>query len=198
MINVREFIKQLGDKAPDFFGTKEQTVARWLKTGNIPFKAVEKVLAAQDALTALSTHTKEQNINNGKLMEQVVRNNPQLEPEIDPITHLPTNLDRRLPNINVPAGHAPTVIEMSPTEQNWGVNLTRPGRVAPLPPMKVRKVDGQDVPYVEQPAPVTVLPPSISGDAGWSDKGNPLPQPKKENERPIAPTTPESVSESKV
>lgn len=193
MIDVRQFIRQLGDKAPDFFGTKEQTVARWLKTGNIPFKAVEKVLAASEALNALSPEVKE--------AQQTPAQAPlptSPEPDVDPITHLPTNIDRRLPQIQAAPGHGAQVIEMSPTEQNWGVNLTRPGRVAPLPPMKVRKVDGQDVAYVEQPAPVTVLPPSISGDAGWSDKGNPLPQPKKDNERSVPQKPTEGVSESKV
>ena len=201
MINVREFIKKLGDKAPDFFGTKDVTVARWLKTGNIPFKAVEKVLAAEEALNML----------HGAPRTEVTHTAPVLQPatptveegsDIDPLTHLPANLDRKLPQINAAPGHAPQVIEMSPTEQNWGLNLTRPGRPAitqPFPPMKIRKVNGQDVPYVEQPAPIRDLPPEMGdGGAGWSNRGEPIPQPKKENERPIAPKQAEAIPTEKV
>ena len=195
MIDVRAFIRNLGDQAPSFFNTKDTTVARWLKTGNIPFKAVEKVLAAEEALkTVTEAHQASQPAQNGPApVSQSVT-----EPEIDPLTHLPRDLDRKLPAINAAPGHAPQVIEMSPTEQNWGINLTRPGR-DPYAPMKIRKVDGQDVPYTEQPAPVRDLPPEMGdGGAGWSDQGKPIPQPRKENERPIAPKSAESVSETKI
>ncbi len=195
MINVREFIKQLGDKAPDFFGTKKETIARWLKTGNIPFKAVEKVLVADETLKQLQ---------GGNQVRDLPEPQPDTEatpPEIDPLTKLPVSLDRRLPQIPQQPGHQPQVIEMSPTEQNWGVNLTRPGRInaQPMPPMKIRKENGQSIPYVEQPAPVKELPPEIGGgEAGWSNRGQPIPQPKRDNERPLAPKPTESVSEAKV
>ena len=205
MTDVRAFIRKLGDKAPDFFGTKPETVARWLKTGNIPFKAVEKVLTAEEAfkLTGTIEVTSQNKPPEGtpEPIRQVVT-----EPDIDPVTHLPTNLPKVQPQYSggravSAGGSSPDWIEADPTEQNFGINMTRPGRMntQPYPPMKIRKVNGQDVPYVEQPAPVTNLPPEIGGgEAGWSDRGQPIPQPKRENERPIAPKPTESVSETKV
>jgi hypothetical protein len=200
MINVREFIKQLGDKAPDFFSTKKETVARWLKTGNIPFKAVEKVLVADETLKQLQ---------GGNQVRDIPEPQPEVatqEPDVDPLTHLPVNLPKNQPRVGggravSAGGTAPDWIEADPTEQNFGVNMTRPGRInaQPLPPMKIRKENGQSIPYVEQPKPVTNLPPEIGGgDAGWSNRGEPIPQPKRENERPIAPKPTEGVSETKV
>ena len=206
MINVREFIKQLGDKAPDFFSTKKETVARWLKTGNIPFKAVEKVLVAEETLRQVAVPVSQEMIATTPPPPQdTVPVKPQ-EVEVDPLTHLPTNLPKNQPRVGggravSAGGTAPDWIEADPTEQNFGVNMTRPGRInaQPLPPMKIRKENGQSIPYVEQPKPVTNLPPEIGGgDAGWSNRGEPIPQPKRENERPIAPKPTEGVSETKV
>lgn len=42
---VIEKIKELGDKAPEYFGKKQSTINAWMKTGNIPIDAVEKVFS---------------------------------------------------------------------------------------------------------------------------------------------------------
>lgn len=187
MTNIREFIKNLGDKAPLFFDTKDTTVARWLKTGSIPMKAVEKVLMASEAMrltgTTEFTTATPPTAGTPEPLHEVVR-----EPDVDPVTHLPTNIDRKLPQIQALPGHAPQTIEMSPTEQSWGINLTRPGRIQTLPPMKIRKVDGQSIPFVEQPKPITVLPPSIGSDPGWG----------KPNEPTVKKESTEGVSQEKV
>jgi hypothetical protein len=196
-MEIRTFIKNLGDKAPEFFDAKPVTVARWLKTGNIPLKAAEKVMLAMRAF-------EEVEVMDGavKLDDETYKLAEEAEPamsEVDPVTHLPTDLNRKLPAVQSAPGHAPQVIEMNPTEQSFGLNLTRPGRpnTAPLPPMKIRKVNGQNIPYIEQPKPVTVMPPEISGDAGWSNKGQPLPQPEKNERRvpqgPAKEVSPETV-----
>jgi hypothetical protein len=197
MTNIREFIKKLGDKAPSFFDTKEATVARWLKTGSIPMKAVEKVLIAEETLRQLSAPEPEPHVAVDPIPAAT-------EPDIDPLTHLPNNLPKVQPQFGggravSAGGSSPDWIEADPTEQNFGVNMTRPGRIntQPLPPMKIKKVNGQDVPYVEQPAPIKDLPPEIgSGAAGWSDRGAPIPQPKRENERPVPQKQAEGVSEA--
>lgn len=172
MTNIREFIKKLGDKAPAFFDTKASTVERWLKTGSIPMKAVEKVLISIETIDAIRAPQASVEQPQVDPVTHLPAQAEPTEPQVDPITHLPIGIDTRRPQLQ---GTPPSVIEMSPTEQSWGINLTRPGRInrAPLPPMKIRKVDGMDVPYVEQPKPVTTLPPEIGGgEAGWS---NPLP-----------------------
>lgn len=186
MTNIREFIKKLGDKAPAFFDTKETTVARWLKTGSIPMKAVEKVMIAEEALRAVGTIEVTQDAPTQVPQPEPIR--VVTEEAIDPLTKLPIGLDTRRPQIQPAPGFQPSVIEMNPAEQNWGVNLTRPGRInqGPLPPMKIKKVNGQDVPFVEQPKPVTVLPPELgNAEAGWS---NAYEQPvKKESPKDVSP-----------
>jgi hypothetical protein len=162
MIDVREFIRNLGDQAPDFFDTTDKTIQRWVKTGNIPIKAAQKVYAAYEASKAVARAVR----------AEAVRNTPppaDLAP-IDPVTHLPMNIDRRLPSVQF-QGRPPDVIEMNPLEQSFGVNMTRPGRVdvRPLPPMKLKDVGGQKVAYVDEPpkAP-TVMPPTMPQDNTWS------------------------------
>lgn len=172
MIDVRAFIRNLGKDAPAFFDTSDQTIRRWLKTGNVPIKAAQKVFAAAQAVG--------QSVQPEQPMQRV--------PEVsgtDPYTHLPVNIDRRLPEIQVQAGgKLPDVIEINPTEQSFGANFTRPGRVTitPLPPMKLRDEGGQKIAYVDnEPKAPTVLPPSIPREGGWIGPSEPLPQPKKEN-----------------
>ena len=70
---------------------------------------------------------------------------------------------------------------MNPTEQCFGNNFTRPGRVsvAPSPPMKLRDEGGVKVAYVDnEPKAPTVLPPSIPNEK-WIGKSEPLPAPRK-------------------
>lgn len=189
MTNIREFIKNLGDKAPAFFDTKDTTVARWLKTGNIPFKAVEKVMMASDALRSTNAVTSTETVTESL---KPIEGQPEqpVEDQIDPLTHLPVNMDKRLPTLN--PGHSPQVIEMSPTEQSWGLNLTRPGRLpqrGALPPMKIRKENGQDVPYTEQPKPITVLPPDIGNEPGWGKPNEPA-KPKEQTKSVSQETLP--------
>ena len=188
MVNIREFIRNLGDKAPAFFDTKEQTVTRWLKTGSIPMKAVEKVLMAAEAMRVTGTAEFQTNTPPPPNTPEPIRV-IEKEPEIDPMTNMPVGAKSRMPEFQ---GGMPAEIEIDPSEQNWGNNLTRPGRLPqsrPLPPMKIRKVNGQDIPFVDtQPAPPTVIPPEIGGGADWS----------KPREQSVEKEPTEGVSETKV
>jgi hypothetical protein len=186
---IREFIKNLGKDAPDFFGTSDQTIRRWIRTGNVPMKQAERILAAMEAVKAITPDPAPQ---------------AQRVPEVsgtDPYPHLPINIDRRLPELQVQAGGTlPDVIEINPTEQSFGANFTRPGRVTitPLPPMKLRDEGGQKIAYVDnEPKAPTVLPPSIPREGGWIGPSEPLPHPKKEgglyNEPLSAPRKTEGV-----
>lgn len=166
-MTTREFLKNLGDdKGPDFFGVSQATFKRWVKSGNVPLKAADKVLAAMQAMSQ---------------SEPAPATTPQPEqPAIDPYTKLPIQMDRRLPDIQVQAGgHLPDVIEISPTEQSFGMNLTRPGRLAsarPAPPMKIKEEGGQKIAYVDNaPRTPTTLPPSIPTGTGWADKNESAP-----------------------
>jgi hypothetical protein len=183
MIDIRKFIQNLGDGAATYFDVKEPTIKRWIKTGNVPIKIAQKIFAAHEA------------------MEKSVATPPPLPPpamaqtpldNLDPITHLPKNIDRRLPEIVPMAGQKlPDTIEMSPTEQSFGNNFTRPGRVSsrPMPPMKIREEGGQKVVYQENtPAladrvdaegkPIApTLPPSIANQ-GWNEPKPETPAPE--------------------
>lgn len=170
MVDVRDFIRKLGKDAPEFFGTTEKTVKRWVKTGQLPIKAYSKIDMAVRATEnqAMPAPT--------PAPEPPAPTQPS-EPQLDPYSKLPINIDRRLPEIQVQAGgHLPDVIEMSPTEQSFGVNMTRPGRLttaAPRPPMKIKEEGGQKVAYVDNsPRTPTVLPPSIASGTGWADPKN--------------------------
>lgn len=171
MIDPRSFIRNLGKDAPAFFDTSDQTIRRWLKTGSIPIKAATKIFSAIQAAGQ-------------SVQPEPAQPQPtvQLSPGEDPYTHLPQNIDRRLPEIQVTAGgKLPDTIEINPTEQSFGNNFTRPGRVTitPLPPMKLRDEGGQKIAYVDnEPKAPTVLPPSIPRE-GWIGPSEPLPAPRK-------------------
>ena len=167
MIDIRQFIHNLGDDAPAYFDVKKETVTRWIKTGNVPIKVAQKIYAAATALSVPVT------------MEAAPAQPEQ--PAEDPITHLPTNIDRRYTGQPPVSGKLPDTIEISPTEQSFGNNMTRPGRISakPMPPMKLRDEGGQKVAYVDNnPKTPTVLPPTMPNE-GWADQGAPLPAPKK-------------------
>jgi hypothetical protein len=171
MTDIRNFIRNLGDNAATFFDVSPDTIRRWIKTGNVPIKKAEKIYAAMEALEK-------------SRVEPVAPQKPtiQLSPGEDPYTHLPQDIDRRLPEIQVAAGgKLPDTIEINPIEQSFGNNFTRPGRVhiTPLPPMKLRDEGGQKVAYVDNaPKEPTVLPPSIP-KGGWIGPSEPLPAPRK-------------------
>src|SRR5256885_12462004 len=121
MIDIREFIKNLGDSAPAYFDTKPETIKRWVKTGNVPIKVAQKIYAAAEAVGKSAPVT---------ATPTPAAFAPTPEDNLDPFTHLPRNMDKRLPEIQVMAGgRLPDTMEMSPTEQSFGNNLTRPGRV---------------------------------------------------------------------
>lgn len=168
-MNTREFIKSLGENAAEFFDVKPETIARWLKTGNVPVKAADKIFMAMNASKLAVVESS----------QPITVNSPGINPpspqvvvetKVDPVTHLPTGMSAKLPDIQV-AGQKPAIIETDPREQSWGNNLTRPGRrdAQPLPPMKLRRrEDGQVEAYVDtQPAPPVVIPPTINANAGW-------------------------------
>jgi hypothetical protein len=171
MIDIRDFIRNLGDEAPNFFGCSKDTVRRWIKTGNVPIKVAQKIYAANAAVDKAQR-------------PEPVPEKPtvQLSPGEDPYTHLPKDIDRRLPEIQVTAGgRLPDTIEINPAEQSFGNNFTRPGRVTttPLPPMKLRDEGGQKIAYVDnEPKAPTVLPPSIPKEK-WIGPSEPLPAPRK-------------------
>lgn len=190
MIDVRVFIKNLGKEAPAYFGVTEKTIQRWTKTGNIPIKVAQKIFAAHEAIKLSETPTP-------PVAAYVAPVAPQpQEPLLDPVTHLPVNLQKHAPLIAggravSAGGNAPDWIETDPTEQNFGINMTRPGRVSnqPMRPMKLREENGQKVAYVENtPAladqknpdgtPKVVLPPSIAAGTGWNEP-QPETQPTK-------------------
>jgi hypothetical protein len=156
MTDIRQFIRNLGDDAPTFFGTKPDTIKKWLRTGSVPIKAAQKIFAAESATI--------------KTLKQ--QEPPKPEQETDPYSGLPLNIDRRLPNVQSTTGGMPSVIEMNPAEQSFGVNMTRPGRIQrsrTLPPMKIKEVNGQKVAYIDDsPKAPTVLPPSIPKDNTWT------------------------------
>ncbi len=163
MIDIREFIKNLGDSAPAYFDTKPETIKRWVKTGNVPIKVAQKIYAAAEAVGKSAAPAPAPAV-------PVIAPTP--EDNIDPFTHLPRNIDKRLPEIQVMAGgRLPDTIEMNPNEQSFGNNLTRPGRVniKPLPPMKIREEGGQKIAYVDtSPKTPTAIPPSIGGGTDWA------------------------------
>jgi hypothetical protein len=174
MVDVRQFIRSLGKNAPEFFGASDQTIRRWLKTGSVPIKAAQKVFTAVQAGQAAQGPTQQ-------------APEPQAQPQIDPLTHMPSGLVNRTPQYpsggraQAAGGTSPDWIEMNPVEQNFGNNFTRPGRmsVAPMRPMKLRDEGGQKVAYVDtEPKAPTVLPPSIP-KGEWVGKGEPLPAPRK-------------------
>jgi hypothetical protein len=178
MTDLREFIKKLGDNAPAFFGTSEATVKRWLKTGSLPFKATQKILLMLEASGVIGNKITDVTVKPSVGLTEI--SYEKIEPgvpEVDPVTKLPTDLRR---GNFVMQGRPPDFIEEDPREQNFGANLTRPGRAPqPLPPMKIKKVNGQDVAYVDNhPKTPTAMPPTMPQGAGWS---NPLDhaQPKK-------------------
>lgn len=169
MTDVRKFIRNLGENAPAFFDVKQATVDRWLKTGSVPIKAVQKILAAVEAAKMAVESVEPQ--------EPLPQ--PEALPSVDPLTNLPKDIGRRLPDVQV-QGPPPSEIEINPYEQSHGNNFTRPGRMPltarPLPPMKIKKVDGQDVAYVDtEPKTPLVMPPEIAGNAGWSQPYEPKP-----------------------
>jgi hypothetical protein len=177
MVDPRQFIRNLGDQAPNYFGTTEKTIKRWLKTGQLPIKAFQKIELAVQATRPADP---------ALAQPQDPATTQPADPPLDPYTKLPLNIDRRLPEIQVEGGgKLPPVIEMSPTEQSFGVNLTRPGRLSNtvMPPMKIKEEGGQKIAYVdtEPPKPI-VLPPTMQTDAGWASKGPPMPEPKKPDE----------------
>lgn len=192
-MDVRTFIKNLGDDAPAFFDVKPETVRRWIKTGNVPIKAANKIFVAMNAATRQSSQ------------QFVTTEQPEAistTTEMDPMTNLPRNIDRRLPAVQF-QGALPSEIEINPAEQSFGNNLTRPGRVPtakPLPPMKLRDDGGQRVAYVENTPALAerrdkdgnlikpVLPPTIAQDDSWAAKGNPIPAPKNESRTAQAPS----------
>ncbi len=173
MTDVRQFIKNLGPNAPTFFDTTEKTIQRWVKTGNVPIKQAQKIFMAMQAMQAP----------------------PQTNPEppvvvadpIDPMTHLPTNLEKIQPNSQ---GRPPEWIDLDPREQSFGNNFTRPSRppTRSLQPMKLRDEGGSKVAYVENTPALAdmknpdgtpkapALPPSIGG-TDWAAQGAPLPAP---------------------
>lgn len=161
-MTTREFIKNLGDDAAEFFGSSPQTIARWLRTGSVPLKAVDKIHLAMRAAQAASQEVIEVSI----------------EDAIDPVTKLPVNIRRGLPALQ---GQPPAFIEEDPREQSFGINLTRPGRLPqPKPPMKIKIVDGVKIPYVDNnPKTPHAMPPTIATDNTWA---TPLerPEPKKD------------------
>jgi hypothetical protein len=173
MTDLRTFIRNMGKDAPAFFDVSPDTINRWLKTGSVPIKKAEKILAA---INALEKSQKPEPV------PATQQPGPQLSPGEDPYTHLPKDINRRLPEIQVTAaGRLPETIEINPTEQSFGNNFTRPGRVtyAPMPPMKLRDEGGQKVAYVDTtPKTPTVLPPSIAND-NWTAKSEPLPAQRK-------------------
>jgi hypothetical protein len=184
--DVREFIKALGDNAPTFFDTKPETIKRWIRTGNVPIKAAQKIFAALLA--------------SKEMAQQPPQRAPATtvtEPGIDPMTHLPINMDRRLPEIPVMAGQSlPPVIEISPTEQSFGNNFTRPSRLpVAQPPMVIRDDgSGNKIPVPSGAKPLSEqknisLPPSIPQSAGWTEK---------KDEHAAAPEQTESVSAPQV
>lgn len=202
MIDIREFIKSLGKEAPAYFDVSEKTISRWVKTGNIPIKVAQKVYIAHEAMQKSQTPTPPVAANVAP--PQPVPN----EPQIDPVTKLPVNLQKHQPQMTggraiSAGGNNPDWIEADPTEQNFGINMTRPGRVSsqPMRPMKLREENGQKVAYVENtPAladqknpdgsPKIALPPSISGGAGeWS-----APAPQQPHEPQPETSAPEGVS----
>lgn len=175
MTDLRQFIKNLGDNAPKFFDTKETTVKRWLKTGSLPFKATQKILMAIEATQGSQAPV---TLENGTVVPAPNTDLPQ-EPAIDPVTKLP--VDMRRGNFQI-QGTPPNFIEEDPREQSFGLNTTRPGRMPqPLPPMKIKKVDGQDVAYVDNhPRTPIVMPPTMPTGADWNKPlERPEPQPKK-------------------
>ncbi len=160
-MSTREFIKSLGDNAATFFDVKPETIARWLKTGNVPVRAADKIFMAMNAAKLASVDPREENRSELVELSKAVT-------DIDPITHLPRNLNKRLPELQ---GKPPAVIEINPTEQSFGNNFTRPGRIntQPLPPMKLRRTeDGQVEAYIDNhPKSPTVIPPTIDSGVGW-------------------------------
>src|ERR1700738_2992994 len=57
---VRDRVKELGDKAPEYFGYSQRTIEGWLKGRTIPLKAIEKALqnvpvVAPGAATSVQT-----------------------------------------------------------------------------------------------------------------------------------------------
>lgn len=188
MIDIRQFIRNLGDDAPAYFDVKPETIKRWIKTGNVPIKVAQKIYAGAQAMEKQQAPP------------QTMQEQPQVaqDPAVDPLTHLPVNIDRSYTGMPPMGGKLPDTIEISPTEQSFGNNMTRPGRIssAPMPPMKLRDEGGQKVAYVDNvPKAPIVLPPTIA-NAGWADQGNPLPAPKKAlnpNESRSAQRTPENV-----
>lgn len=157
-MEIREFIRNLGDKAPEIFDTSDKTIARWLKTGSIPMKAAQKAFTIMQAMDGARS-----------FQEAKPDVAPNFVANIDPLTNLPRDLDRRLPTIQ---GQPPSEIEINPAEQSFGNNLTRPGRMSstPMKPMLIKKVDGVDVAYTpEQPKPPSIISPTIPQGAGaWS------------------------------
>jgi hypothetical protein len=186
MIDIRQFIRDLGKDAPAYFDTTDKTVQRWIKTGNVPIKIAQKIYAADEAIKKQAP-------------PQTSQEQPQVVDDgLDPLTHLPRNIDRTYQGQPPMGGKLPETIEISPTEQSFGNNMTRPGRISaqPMPPMKLREEGGQKIAYVDNtPKTPTVLPPTMA-NAGWADQGAPLPAPKKAlnpNESRTAQRTPENV-----
>src|SRR5256885_13002175 len=121
MIDIRAFIRNLGDAAPAYFDVKPETIARWTKTGNVPIRVAQKIFAAAEAITKSQPAAP----------ISVPQVNIPMELGVDPMTHLPTNIDKTLPNIAPMGGQGlPAVIETNPVEQSFGNNFTRPGRAA--------------------------------------------------------------------
>lgn len=201
MIDVRTFIKNLGKEAPAYFGVTEKTIQRWTKTGNIPIKVAQKIFAAHEAIRISQTPTPPVAAYTDPVTHLPANPPAQPEPQIDPVTHLPMNLQKHAPQIvggrAVSAGgNAPDWIETDPTEQNFGINMTRPGRVSnqPMRPMKLREENGQKIAYVENTPPLAeqknpdgspkvTLPPSIPTSVGWAgpqtNESQPETQPTK-------------------
>ena len=154
MSTIRDFIRSLGDQAPDFFQVKPDHVARWLKHGNMPLNKVDMAFAIMTRDLVNQTRT----IDIANSIPAYTYHEPDRPDPSDEVKPLPVLVDapelevdpavmeeQDIPPEALPAVPRPIpqtvsqasmeqakregLIEINPYEQNAG-SFVHPGRIA--------------------------------------------------------------------